>query len=207
MTWLPRGESGQHGYSPFHQSGCALDGLLRVQGFYVQTVKTEQTGQMHRSLRVAHRSFCWFCHAKILNYVCSYVLELCSFIRFTPLSFTEASLQCINWLLRHTGEYRTFSHINTHPSVLWWRPIYLQCARNLFIGGKFEKLLWENLIEVSPQITGKFIKIPEINIKFINKNNIVINLNQPQQVFTVFSFLRLIRSFSSIDIFSFLRWY
>ena len=33
---------------------------------------------------------------KILYYVCHYVLELCSFIRFTPLSFIEASLQCIN---------------------------------------------------------------------------------------------------------------
>ena len=43
-------------------------------------------------------------------------------------------------------------------------------------------LLWENLnkvLSVSPQKTGKLIKIPEINIKFINKNNIVINLNQP----------------------------
>ena len=92
------------------------------------------------------------------------------------------------------GEYRTFSHINTHPSLLRWRPIYLQCARNLhvFIGGKVEKLLWENLnkvLSVSPQKkkqkkkqkkqqqktnkqkkkknkqTGKLIKIPEIKYK------------------------------------------
>ena len=66
--------------------------------------------------------------------------------------------------------------------MLRWRPIYLQCARNLFIGGKFEKLLWENLnkvLFVSQQRPGKLIKFPEINIKFINKNNIVINLNQP----------------------------
>ena len=26
----PRGDSGQHGYSSFDQSGCALDGLLRA---------------------------------------------------------------------------------------------------------------------------------------------------------------------------------
>ena len=32
-----------------------------------------------------------------------YVHVLCSFVRFTPLSFSKASLQCINWLLRHTG--------------------------------------------------------------------------------------------------------
>ena len=54
----PRGESGQHSCSPFDQSGCALDGLLKVQGFYVRTVKTDQTGQIHRSLRVGHTSFC-----------------------------------------------------------------------------------------------------------------------------------------------------
>ena len=188
------GESGWHGYSPFHQSGCALDGLLRVQGFYVQTVKTGQTGQMHRLLRVVHRSFCWFCHAtahisrfaarsnysrtsiartrwwsiwvrtdpavfemeydvaclnsnspiltteesnnwpklkyllgrffcavwnkwifrKKKGFLIAYAItfsKLCSFIRFTPLSFTEALLQwCINWLLRHTG--------NTELSVI-----------------------------------------------------------------------------------------
>ena len=49
--------------------------------------------------------------------------------------------------------------------MLRWRPIYLQCARNLFIGGKFEKLLWENLnkvLSVSPQKPGKLIKISEI---------------------------------------------
>ena len=66
------------------------------------------------------------------------------------------------------GEYRTFSHINTPPPMLRWRPIYLQCARNRFIGGKFEKLLWENLnkvLSVSPQKTGKLIKIPEIKYK------------------------------------------
>ena len=48
-------------------------------------------------------------------------------------------------------------------------PIYLQCARNLFIGGKFEKLLWESLnkvLSVSPQKKkGKLIKIPEIKYK------------------------------------------
>ena len=51
------------------------------------------------------------------------------------------------------GEYRTFSHINTHPSMLRC-PIYLQCAPNICIGGKFEKLLWDNLnkvLSVSPQ--------------------------------------------------------
>ena len=49
--------------------------------------------------------------------------------------------------------------------MLRWRPIYLQYARNLFISGKFQKLLWENLNKVlsaSPQKTGKLIKIPEI---------------------------------------------
>ena len=48
-------------------------------------------------------------------------------------------------------------------------PLVLQCARNLFIGGKFEELLWENLnkvLSVSPQKkTGKLIKIPEIKYK------------------------------------------
>ena len=65
------------------------------------------------------------------------------------------------------GEYRIYSHINTHPSMLSC-PIYLQCAHYPFIGGKFEKLLWENLNEVlsvSPQKTGKLIKIPEIKYK------------------------------------------
>ena len=45
----------------------------------------------------------------------------------------------------------------------------LQCVCNLFIGGKFETLLWENLnkaLSVSPQKkTGKLIKIPEIKYK------------------------------------------
>ena len=50
---------------------------------------------------------------KNLNYVCHYAFVLCSFIRFTPLSFTEVSLQCINCLLRHTG--------NTERSVIWVR--------------------------------------------------------------------------------------
>ena len=52
--------------------------------------------------------------------------------------------------------------------MLRWRPSYLQCARNLFIGGKFEKLLWENLnkaLSVPLQKTGKLIKIPEIRYK------------------------------------------
>ena len=47
-------------------------------------------------------------------------------------------------------------------------PIYLQCARSLFISGKFEKLLWENLnkvLSVSLQKAGKLIKIPEIKNK------------------------------------------
>ena len=67
--------------------------------------------------------------------------------------------------------------------MLRWRSIYLQCARNLFIGGKFEKLLWENLnkvLSVSP--TKKLensLKFRKLNIKFINKNNIFININQP----------------------------
>ena len=69
--------------------------------------------------------------------------------------------------------------------MLRWRPIYLQCACNLFKGGKFEKLLWENLnkvLSVSPQKKKKKKKLEnslKLNIKFINKNNIVINLNQP----------------------------
>ena len=53
--------------------------------------------------------------------------------------------------------------------MLRWRPIYLQCACNLFIGGKFEKLLWDNLnkvFSVFPQKkAGKLIKIPEIKYK------------------------------------------
>ena len=52
--------------------------------------------------------------------------------------------------------------------MLRWRPIYLQCAPDLFIGGKFAKLLWENLykvLSVSPQKAGKLIKIPEIKYK------------------------------------------
>ena len=66
--------------------------------------------------------------------------------------------------------------------MLRWRPIYLQCARNLFIGGDFEKLLWENLnkvLSVSPQKLETSLKFRKLNIKFINKNNIVINLNKP----------------------------
>ena len=72
--------------------------------------------------------------------------------------------------------------------MLRWRPIYLQCARNLFIDGKFEKLLWENLnkvLSVSPQKKKNkkkleiLLKFRKLNIKFINKNSIVINLNQP----------------------------
>ena len=66
--------------------------------------------------------------------------------------------------------------------MLRWRPIYLQCARNLFIGGKFQKLLWENLnkvLSVSPQKKlENSLKLRKLNIRFINKNNIVINLNQ-----------------------------
>ena len=34
-----------------------MTGRTRVEGFYVQKVKTDQTGQMHRSLCVVHRSF------------------------------------------------------------------------------------------------------------------------------------------------------
>ena len=47
----------------FDQSGCALDGLLRVQGFYMRTLNKDQTEQMHWSLRVVHRSIYWFCYA------------------------------------------------------------------------------------------------------------------------------------------------
>ena len=66
--------------------------------------------------------------------------------------------------------------------MLRWRPIYLQRARNLFICGKFEKLLWENLIKYCLFPHKKLensLKFRKLNIKFIQKNNIVINLNQP----------------------------
>ena len=47
VNWTPREESDQYGYSPSLISlRCAPNGLLRSYHFYLQTVKTDQTGQM-----------------------------------------------------------------------------------------------------------------------------------------------------------------
>ena len=50
-------------YQSRHQSlYCALNGWLGTQGFFVRIAKALiRLGDL--SLRWAHRSFCWFCHA------------------------------------------------------------------------------------------------------------------------------------------------
>ena len=81
---------------------------------------------------------------KLLKKLITYAITFSNFVlvRFTPLSFTEASLQCIYTLLRHTG-YNERSIIRARLCLDDVRFIY---NVHVFIGGKLEKLLWDGHI-------------------------------------------------------------
>ena len=67
MTCAPSEDSDQPGHPPIVISRrCPPEESLGPKLPIKRTAKTDQTGRMPQadlSLRLAHRSFCWFCHA------------------------------------------------------------------------------------------------------------------------------------------------